>query len=256
VSLLLAADVGNTHIVFGVFRGEKLLDRLRVSTLLERTEDEYRALMENFLQRHGWKAGDVTGVVLSNVVPSLTPILENFCRQTFGLSPLMVRPGIKTGISILYDNPQEVGADRIVNAVAVSELYKVPAVVVDFGTATTFDVVSAKKEYLGGVIAPGLALSAEALFRRAARLPRVELARPSKVVATNTVESMQSGLYHGYASLVRGILAEIRRERGEDFFVAATGGLAETLAPALPEIQAVDQELTLKGLRILHERNR
>lgn len=255
-SMLLTIDVGNSDSVFGVFDGKRLAGTLRVSTDIRRTEDEYALALGAFLAARGWDGGTLAGAAISNVVPPLGPLIESLARRFVKKDPLVVRAGIKTGMPILYDNPHEVGADRIVNAVAVAALYEAPAVVVDFGTATTFDVVTRAGEYAGGVIAPGLALSAEALFARASRLPRVEITPPSKVVATNTVESMQAGLYHGYAALVEGILRRIEEERKETSFVVATGGLARVVAPAVPAIRKVDPNLTLHGLRLLYEKNR
>jgi type III pantothenate kinase len=253
--MLLAVDVGNTQTVFGVFEGKTLAASLRVATDLQKTEDEYALILDAFLAQRDRK-GKINGVAIANVVPPLAPAFEALARRRFGVEPLVVRAGVKTGVPILYDNPLEVGADRIVNAVAVCRLYRVPAVVVDFGTATTFDVITAGKEYAGGIIAPGLTLSAETLFAHASRLPRVEIAPPSKTVATNTIESIQAGLYHGYVGLVEGVLEKIREERKEDFFVVATGGQASLIAPSVPAIEKVDPDLTLQGLRILYEKNR
>ena len=255
-TVLLAVDVGNTQMVFGIFEGKTLAASLRVATDLKKTEDEYALLLDAFLAKRGRK-GKIQGVAIANVVPPLAPVFEALARRRLGVEPLVVRAGVKTGVPILYDNPLEVGADRIVNAVAVCRLYRAPAIVVDFGTATTFDVITAKKEYAGGIIAPGLTLSAETLFAHASRLPRVKIAPPSKTVATNTIESIQAGLYYGYIGLVEGVLKKIREERKkEDFFIIATGGQASLIAPSVPAIEKVDPDLTLQGLRILYEKNR
>lgn len=251
--MLLAIDIGNTQTIFGLFKGGDIVGTLRIATDINKTADEYQLIIEPFLKKH-LKKKKLSGIAISNVVPPLLWTFETL-SDALSVRPLIVRPGIKTGMAILYDNPLEVGADRIVNAVAVSDLYRTPAIVVDFGTATTFDVITEKREYAGGVIAPGLSLSAEALFQHAARLPRVELSKPSKIVATNTIESIQAGLFHGYAGLVKGILQDIQAERGEEHFIVATGGLAHIIAPNVPAINTIDPDLTLKGLHILYEKN-
>ena len=253
--LLLALDVGNTHTVVGVFSEKKLLAHWRVSTQRERTVDEYGVAIRTMLSLGKIDSSQIGGVAVSCVVPPLTPILERVARRYFDLDPFMVEPGVKTGIQILYDKPQEVGADRIVNAVAAFEKYGGPAIIVDFGTATTFDVISQRGEYLGGAIAPGIMISAEALFQRAARLPRVEIRKPEVIIGKTTVTSMQSGLYYGYVGLVEGILRRMKKEIGEKAGVIATGGLATVLAPETKMIDHVDPELTLEGLRLIYERN-
>ncbi len=212
--------------------------------------------MRNLFDARGVKPAELMGVVLASVVPSLTSVLVELSRQYLGHEPLVIEPGVKTGMPILYEPPGDVGADRIVNGVAAFAAFGGPVIVVDFGTATTFDVVTRKGEYAGGVIYPGIGISADALFQRAARLPRVEIKNPGRVIGRSTVASIQSGLYFGYAAMVEGILARIRAELGEPARVVATGGLAGSLAPDVPAIEAVDPVLTLTGLRLIWERNR
>jgi type III pantothenate kinase len=269
--MLLVVDVGNTNTVLGVFaaaeRGherasdngtrhyERLLANWRVATKQASTVDEYGVLFRNLFSMAGLEASGIHGIVISSVVPPLDPVLRQVCERYFNSKPLFVEPGIKTGMPVHYDNPAEVGADRIVNGVAAFEKYGGPCVVVDFGTATTFDCVSSKGEYLGGVICPGIGISADALFQRTARLPRVEIRKPSRVIGTNTVGSLQSGLYYGYLGLVDGILELLLKELGEQTKVIATGGLGGMIGPGSKYIKTVDDLLTLEGLRILWERN-
>lgn len=254
--MLLAIDVGNTNAVFGLYRGEDLLETWRIATRRETTGDEYGIILRQFFAISGHATGDVQAIAIASVVPPTLQPLTEMCERYFKRRPLVVGPGIKTGISIFYDNPREVGADRIVNAVAAYEKYKSAVVVVDFGTATTFDCVSERGEYLGGVIAPGIGISVEALFQRASKLPRVELVRPKHVIGKNTVHSMQSGIVFGYVGLVDGIVERIGREYKSPPRVIATGGLAHLIADESATIESVDENLTLDGLRILHERNR
>jgi len=251
---LLVVDVGNTNIVLGIWTGEELAGSWKMATSRERTADEYGALARQLIESHG--ESRPTHAIVSSVVPPLHATVKTMIETYFSVTPLFVEPGIRTGLSIKTENPLEVGADRIVNAVAAHELYKCPAVIVDFGTATTFDLVSADGEYRGGLIAPGVLVSADGLFSRAARLPRVELRKPAHLIGTNTVASMQAGLFYGYLSLVDGILSRVRREVGDVRTVVATGDLAPLLCHDSSQIDEVDLELTLKGLRILHERNR
>jgi type III pantothenate kinase len=268
--MLLVLDVGNTNTVLGVFaaaeRGavsagngarhyERLLANWRVATKQANTVDEYGVLFRNLFSMAGLEASGIQGIVISSVVPPLDPILRQVCERYFNSKPLFIEPGIKTGMPVHYDNPAEVGADRIVNGVAAFAKYGGPCVIVDFGTATTFDCVSAKGEYLGGVICPGIGISADALFQRTARLPRVEIRKPSRVIGTNTVGSLQSGLYYGYLGLVDGILELLLKELGEQTKVIATGGLGAMIGPGSKYIKTVDDLLTLEGLRILWERN-
>lgn len=253
-SNLLVVDVGNTNIVLGIYRGRELVSSWRLATARERTADEYgilaKQLIGDSLER------DLEGAIVSSVVPPLNPSVTLMIQKYFGIEPLFVEPGIKTGIAIHVDNPQEVGADRIVNCVSAFESFGGPTVIVDFGTATTFDLVTAAAEYVGGVIAPGLTISAEALFARAARLPRVDIKRPPHVIGTNTIVNMQSGIYFGYLALVDGILDRIKREVPDIRRVVATGGLAPLFGDDSQHIDEIDPELTLKGLKIIYDRNR
>ncbi len=261
-SMLLTLDVGNTNTVLGLYRvaSDELITHWRVSTLRTQTADEYGVLFLNLFAMRKVEATEVSAIIISSVVPPLESTLRQVCERYFNIKPMFVEPGIKTGMPILVDNPTEVGADRLVNSVAAFARYGGPCVVVDFGTATTFDLVSAKGEYMGGAIAPGLAISAEALFARAARLSRVDVKKPAKVVGTNTVAAVQSGLYYGYIGLVDGILERIVNEtRGPDSpapKIIATGGLAHLIVDDSRFIQTVDDMLTLDGLRLIYERNR
>jgi type III pantothenate kinase len=254
--MLLTVDVGNTNTVLGVFEGADLRVHWRLTTRREQTADEYGILVRNLFSGSGLDPGKIAAVALASVVPPLTPVLVELSRQYLGHEPLVVEPGVKTGMPILYEPPGDVGADRILNGVAAFAAFGGPVVVVDFGTATTFDVITKKGEYAGGVICPGIGISADALFQRAARLPRVDVGHPGHVIGRSTVTSMQAGLYFGYATMCEGLIGRIRAELGEDVRVVATGGLAETLAVEIPSIEAVDPVLTLTGLRLIWERNR
>jgi len=263
--MLLVLDVGNTNTVLGVFapaegveagtRYERLIASWRVVTRKSQTVDEYGVLFRNLFAMEAIEADEVEGIIISSVVPPLDTTLRQVCREYFDLDPLLVEPGIKTGMPVQYENPAEVGADRIVNGVAAFARYGGPCVVVDFGTATTFDAISRNGEYLGGVIAPGIGIAAEALFERTARLPRVDIRKPARVIGVNTVGSMQAGLYFGYLGLVDGILERLLLELGKGTKVVATGGLARLMAEESEYISEVDDNLTLEGLRLVWERN-
>ncbi len=253
--MLLAIDVGNTNTVLGAFEGASLRQQWRVETSQSRTSDEWGILVRQLFASVGLDPARVRSIAISSVVPPLAFALGQMSQRYFGTKPLFVGPGVKTGLPILYDNPREVGADRVVNAVAAFHRWKRGLVVVDFGTATTFDAVSPRGEYLGGAIAPGISISMEALFRNASKLPRVEFARPQSVVGKNTVASMQSGLVFGYVGLVDGICERMQAELPFPALVVATGGLASLVAGLSRAIAEVDEHLTLDGLRLIHEMN-
>jgi len=253
--MLLAIDIGNTNIVLGVYDGERLLASWRTATAVHRMPDEYAMLVANFMAYRGLKLADVAHVVVASVVPPLTTTFEEFSQRYVGVKPLLVGPGIRSGIRILYESPREVGADRIANAVAAHRLYPGAAIVVDFGTATTLDAITAEGDYLGGAIAPGITIAAEALFQHAARLYRVELAVPKVAIGRNTVASVQSGVLLGYVALIEGLVARFKQEMGPAR-VIATGGLAEVVAKATSVVDVVDQGLTLEGLRLIYDMNR
>ena len=254
--MLLVFDVGNTNMVLGVYEGTELKKHWRINTDKEKTSDEYGILISNLFQYDKVDMNSITDVIISSVVPNVMHSLENFCIKYCNKKPLIVGPGIKTGLNIKYDNPKQVGADRIVNAVAAIEKYKSPMIIIDFGTATTFCAISEKGDYLGGTIAPGLKISSEALFQRASKLPRVELVKPGSTICKNTVSAMQSGIIYGYVGLVDKIISMMKSELGgDDIKVIATGGLSVLIASETDSIDYVDKFLTLEGLRLIYDKN-
>ncbi|MGD8330828.1 MAG: type III pantothenate kinase [Acidobacteriota bacterium] len=252
--MLLAIDVGNTQILMGVYEGDDLRLHWRLSTNRARTTDEFGILTRTLFNLDDLDAADVSRIVVSSVVPPLDRALEYLGREYFGVEPLFVTPELVHDMPVLYEPPGDVGSDRIVNGLAARELYGKPAIVVDFGTATTFDVIDADGAYMGGTIAPGIGISADALTRRAARLPRVDIARPETVIGRTTVGSMQAGIFFGYVDLVDGLVGRLCEELGDDPAVVATGGWALAISPECPRIDHVDAQLTLKGLRLIAER--
>lgn len=253
--MLLAIDVGNTNIMLGVFEEDKIRVCWRIATHRDNTDDELGIIFKNLLREDNLSVSDITSVVISSVVPPLMYSLEKMSNKYFSLKPLVVGPGVKTGLNILLDNPREVGADRIVNAVAGYSLYGGPLVIVDFGTATTFCVITENGDYLGGAIAPGIGISTEALFEKAAKLPRVELQKPRQIIGKDTISSMQSGIIYGFAGQVDGIVRRIFKELSLKPLVVATGGLANLIAPESETIDHVNPLLTLEGLRMIQRRN-
>lgn len=254
--MLLCVDIGNTNIVLGLYQGQELVTHWRVSTDQAKMPDEYGLMLLALVDRSGYTFAEIEGVILASVVP---PVTDTFCemlRAYLQQEPLIVGSGVKTGVAIRIDNPREVGADRVVNAAAAFRLYGGPACIVDFGTATTFDALSVNGEYLGGAIAPGVRLAADALFRGTAKLPRVDLQRPAHAIGTNTVDSMRSGILFGYVGLVEGMVARFRLELGPAMRVIGTGGLASVIAQETRVLEIVDPWLTLKGLRLIYELNR
>lgn len=253
--MILVVDVGNTNIVLGIYKGKQLLHHWRISTNRSGTVDEYGITIHNLFQYAGISLQQIEGVAISSVVPPLMGLLEQLCAKYMNKTPLIVGPGVKTGLNIRYENPREVGADRIVNSVAAIEKYGAPLIVVDFGTATTFDYIDEEASYIGGAIVPGIGISTEALYQRAAKLPRIELTKPKSVVGRNSVSSMQAGIIFGYVGQVDGIVNRIKKEFNVSPKVIATGGLADLIFAESETIEVVDPMLTLEGLRLIYERN-
>lgn len=253
--MLIAVDIGNTETSWGVFEGGRLTARWNTSTVIERTADEYRVLLSSLLAEQSFTRGDITRAAMCSVVPPLTGIFEELLGATLAVKPLVVGAGIKTGIRIRMDNPREVGPDRIVNAVAARHIYSGAVIVIDMGTATTFDTISADGDYLGGAIAPGLKTSIESLYAHTAMLPRIDLTRPEKAIGTSTVAAMRSGLIFGYAGLIEGLIKRIKAELGQQASVVATGGLAGIIAGEVKSIDDIKPDLTLTGLELLHKLN-
>lgn len=253
--MIFVFDVGNTNTVLGVYSGEELIHHWRVETHRNRTEDEYGMVIKSLFDHVNLKFSDIDGIIISSVVPPIMFALERMCQKYFHIKPLVVGPGVKTGLNIKYENPREVGADRIVNAVGAIDEYGSPLIIVDFGTATTYCYISEDKEYLGGAIAPGIGISTEALYTRAAKLPRIEIVRPDGVIGKNTVSAMQSGILYGYVGQVEGIVNRMKAESKKPPTVIATGGLASLISEESTVIDIIDPFLTLKGLRLIYKRN-
>ncbi|MGY3717107.1 type III pantothenate kinase [Sutcliffiella cohnii] len=253
--MIFVLDVGNTNTVLGVYERDKLVHHWRIETSRNKTEDEYGMIIKNLLQHVGISFEDFNGIIISSVVPPIMFSLERMCNKYFGINPIVVGPGIKTGLNIKYENPREVGADRIVNAVAAIREYGSPLIIVDFGTASTYCYINEKKQYMGGAIAPGIGISTEALYSRAAKLPRIEIARPEGIIGKTTVSAMQAGILYGYVGQVEGIVERMKQESKEKPKVIATGGLAELIAKESNVIDIVDPFLTLKGLYLIYTKN-
>ncbi|GKV70366.1 type III pantothenate kinase [Sporosarcina sp. NCCP-2716] len=253
--MLLVLDTGNTNIVLGVYDGDELKHHWRMETYRQKTEDEYAMQVKSLFGHVGLEFSDIQGIIISSVVPPVMHPLEQMCKKYFNQEPIIVGPGVKTGLNIKYENPREVGADRIVNAVAAIHEYGSPLIIVDFGTATTYCYVNERGEYMGGAIAPGVNISMEALFDRASKLPRIELVRPEHVVGKNTVSAMQAGILYGYVGQVEGLVNRMKEASKQPPTVIATGGLAPLIGKETDTIDVIDEFLTLKGLKLIYERN-
>ncbi len=253
--MILTMDIGNTNIKCALFDREQMVNYWRISTNRTMTSDEYGIMMVNLFSHKGLEMSIVRGIVISSVVPTINFTIEHMCQSYFGIAPMFVAPGIKTGISIRYDNPRELGSDRIANAVASYEIYGGPCIFIDFGTATSFGVLSAKGEFLGGAICPGLKVTADAIVERTAKLPRFELIKPPSVIGKNTVANLQSGILYGHIGMVNYLIRKMKEEIGSDCTVVATGGMAVMIQEEAPEINILDGLLTLKGLRLIYEKN-
>jgi type III pantothenate kinase len=254
--MLLVVDIGNTNIALGVFEKNDLSQHWKIRSDRNKTSDEYEIILLNLLSLAHIEVMSIDSVIISSVVPPLTPVFQNLSQNLLKVNPLVVGPGLKTGMPILYENPQEVGADRVVASVAAFEKYGGPAIIVDFGTATTFDVISKEGNYMGGSIAPGIQIAAEALFLKTAKLPRIEIKKPKNAIGRTTVTSMQSGLYFGYIGLISNIIEEISKELGEDIKIVATGSFASQIYPDVASIEYLEPFLVLEGLKIIHDRNK
>jgi type III pantothenate kinase len=254
--MIFVLDVGNTNIVLGVYKEDELIHHWRISTSRQKTEDEYGMIVKDLFHHVELGFKEIDGIIISSVVPPIMFALERMCQKYFNIRPLVIGPGIKTGLDIKYENPREVGADRIVNAVAGIKEYGSPLIIVDFGTASTYCYIDEEEQYMGGVIAPGIGISTEALYTRAAKLPRIEIAKPNRVIGKNTVNAMQAGIYYGYIGQVEGIVSRIKEEYGTNPTVVATGGLAPLIAEGTHLIDSVDPFLTLKGLKLIYLKNR
>ena len=256
--MIFVIDIGNTNIKYGVFDGAELVASFRVASKKSSTADEYGTVVRDLLASGGINREQIEGVIVSSVIPQLNYTIEHMCEYYIGKKPFVIGPGLKTGLNVKVDNPREVGADRIVNSVAAFKKYggEKPVICVDFGTATTFNVITEKGEFIGGVIAPGIKGSLDSLVNSAAKLPNVELELPDKIIAKNTITNMQAGLLYGFAGLVENIISKTKKELGRDAFVVVTGGLSKTIISELPSVNAIDRTLTLDGLRILYEMNK
>ncbi|GAE27995.1 pantothenate kinase [Halalkalibacter wakoensis JCM 9140] len=253
--MIMVVDVGNTNIVLGVYKERELQYHWRIATSKQKTEDEWAMSLKSLFAHEALSFKEIEGIIISSVVPPIMYTLEQMCKKYFDIRPMVIGPGIKTGLNIKYDNPKEVGADRIVNAVAAIQLYGSPLIVVDFGTATTYCYINENRQYMGGAISPGISISTEALYTRASKLPRIEIAKPNHVLGTNTVHAMQAGIFYGYVGQVDGIVNRMKAQSKNNPTVIATGGMASLIAPEAESIDVVEPFLTLKGLQMIYEKN-